>query len=46
MREVEHPHVHGAHGRALEGYTLSLEERRVLEGARERLAAAARAEDD
>ena len=44
--EVEHPHVHAAHGRALQGYELTPAEREALEGARSRLAAAARDEDD
>ncbi|GIH69139.1 radical SAM protein [Sphaerimonospora thailandensis] len=44
--EVEHPHVHSAHGRALEGYTLTPEEQDLLEQARERLAASARHDDD
>lgn len=44
--EVEHPHVHAAHGRALEGYELSAEDQAVLDSARERLAEAARHEDD
>ncbi|MGJ6969503.1 hypothetical protein ACSDR0_47220 [Streptosporangium sp. G11] len=44
--EVAHPHVHAAHGRALQGYELSPEERAQLDQARDRLAAAARHEDD
>ncbi|NRQ31262.1 hypothetical protein HII36_05345 [Nonomuraea sp. NN258] len=44
--EVEHPHVHAAHGRALQGYELTPAEQEALDGARERLAAAARHEDD
>ncbi|RKS07326.1 DNA repair photolyase [Nocardiopsis sp. Huas11] len=44
--EVDHPHAHRAHGRTLNGYTLSEEEQRQLEQARERLATAARHEDD
>jgi DNA repair photolyase len=44
--EVDHPHVHAAHGRALQGYELSLKEQRDLDQARDRLAAAARYDDD
>ena len=44
--EVDHPHVHRAHGRTLRGYELSDDERRQLDEARERLYAAARHEDD
>lgn len=44
--EVEHPHVHAAHGRALQGYELTPEQRDALDGARARLQAAARHEDD
>ncbi|MEU4513098.1 hypothetical protein AB0G05_26690 [Nonomuraea wenchangensis] len=44
--EVEHPHVPAAHGRALEGYELTSAEQAALDGARERLAEAARHEDD
>ncbi|MGW9351453.1 radical SAM protein [Nocardiopsis flavescens] len=44
--EVDHPHLHRAHGRTLAGYTLSTEEQRQLDQARQRLAAAARHEDD
>lgn len=44
--EVDHPHVHRAHGRTLKGYELSEDERRQLDEARERLHAAARHEDD
>lgn len=44
--EVDHPHVHRAHGRTLTGYELSEDEQRQLDEARERLYAAARHEDD
>lgn len=44
--EVDHPHVHRAHGRTLAGYELSAEEQRQLDEARDRLAASARHEDD
>ncbi|MUL41571.1 hypothetical protein FZ103_10350 [Streptomonospora sp. PA3] len=44
--EVDHPHVHAAHGRALQGYELSREEHRRLSQARERLAEHARFDDD
>nr|WP_062340072.1 hypothetical protein [Herbidospora sakaeratensis] len=44
--EVDHPHLHAAHGRALEGYVLTASEQDQLEQARERLAAGARYEDD
>ncbi|MEV7965854.1 hypothetical protein AB0O34_07705 [Sphaerisporangium sp. NPDC088356] len=44
--EVAHPHVHAAHGRALQGYVLSPEEQAQLDQARDRLAAAARYDDD
>ncbi|WP_436759033.1 hypothetical protein [Streptosporangium sp. V21-05] len=44
--EVAHPHVHAAHGRALQGYELSPDEQRQLDEARDRLAAAARYDDD
>ncbi|MCK9869385.1 radical SAM protein [Nocardiopsis dassonvillei] len=44
--EVDHPHAPGAHGRTLRGYTLSEDEQRQLDDARERLAAAARHDDD
>ncbi|MDF5759066.1 hypothetical protein [Spongiactinospora sp. TRM90649] len=46
MWEVEHPHVHAAHGRALEGYELTAAEQAALDSARDRLAAAVREEDD
>jgi DNA repair photolyase len=46
MWEVEHPHVHAAHGRALEGYELSAAEQAALDNARDRLADAARHDDD
>ncbi|MEV4472789.1 hypothetical protein [Nonomuraea sp. NPDC049504] len=44
--EVEHPHVPAAHGRALQGYELTQAEQAELDGARERLASAARHDDD
>jgi DNA repair photolyase len=44
--EVDHPHVHAAHGRALEGYDLSEDQRRELDHARDRLEAHARFDDD
>jgi len=46
MWEVQHPHVHAAHGRALEGYKLTTEEQAQLDQARDRLATAARHDDD
>ncbi|WP_219518608.1 hypothetical protein [Nonomuraea ceibae] len=46
MWEVEHPHARGAHGRALAGYKLDPAEQAQLDGARARLAEAARHEDD
>ncbi len=44
--EVDHPHLHTAHGRALQGYVLSDDEQAQLDQARERLAAGARFDDD
>jgi DNA repair photolyase len=44
--EVAHPHVHAAHGRALQGYELSPQDQQQLDQARDRLAAAARYDDD
>ncbi|MFI0421718.1 hypothetical protein [Spongiactinospora sp. 9N601] len=43
---MDHPHVHTAHGRALQGYDLTDDQRQRLDSARERLAAAARHDDD
>ncbi|WP_238580761.1 radical SAM protein [Streptomonospora alba] len=46
IREVDHPHLHAAHGRALEGYEPREAQRRRLSEARERLSVHARYDDD
>ncbi|GII95124.1 hypothetical protein [Sinosporangium siamense] len=44
--EVDHPHLHAAHGRALQGYEPGEDDLRVLADARDRLTESARYDDD